>query len=55
MTRLKFEHETTEHFEHNEVKSYEVDKRMDYAQRGAANLALITQDPELLNGIELTN
>ena len=52
LTRLKFEHETTEHFEHNEVKSYEVDKRMDYAQRGAANLALITQDPELLNGIE---
>ncbi|MCD8842422.1 aminopeptidase [Staphylococcus arlettae] len=52
LTRLKFEHETTEHFEHNEVKSYEVDKRMDYARRGAANLALITQDPELLNGIE---
>src|SRR5699024_8564431 len=41
-----------EHFELNEVKDYEVAKRMDYVQRGAANLALITQDPDLLNGID---
>src|SRR5699024_2268403 len=27
-------------------------KRMDYVNRGAANLALITQDPDLLNGID---
>ena len=25
---------------------------MDYVNRGAANLALITQDPDLLNGID---
>ena len=36
----------------NEVKTYEVAKRMDYVNRGAANLALITQDPDLLNGID---
>lgn len=52
LARLKFENETVDHFENNEVKAYEVAKRMDYANRGAANLALITQDPDLLNGIE---
>lgn len=52
LSRLKFEYESVEHFENNEVKSYEVDKRMDYVKRGAANLALITQDPDLLNGID---
>ncbi|GEQ06902.1 aminopeptidase [Staphylococcus gallinarum] len=51
LTRLKFEHESLDHFENNEVKAYEVEKRMDYVNRGAANLALITQDPDLLNGI----
>src|SRR5699024_4252230 len=43
---------SVEHFEKNEVKTYEVAKRMDYVNRGAANLALITQDPDLLNGID---
>ncbi|HLR18706.1 MAG TPA: aminopeptidase [Staphylococcus sp.] len=52
LSRLKFEYETVEHFENNEVKDYEVAKRMDYVERGAANLALITQDPDLLNGID---
>lgn len=52
LTRLKFEHESLDHFEKNEVKTYEVEKRMDYVNRGAANLALITQDPDLLNGID---
>ena len=52
LSRLKFEYETVEHFESNEVKDYEVAKRMDYVDRGAANLALITQDPDLLNGID---
>lgn len=52
LTRLKFEYESLEHFENNEVKDYEVNKRMDYVNRGAANLALITQDPDLLNGID---
>ncbi|PHK49536.1 aminopeptidase [Staphylococcus edaphicus] len=52
LTRLIFEHESVEYFEYDAVKSYEVEKRMDYVQRGAANLALITQDPDLLNGID---
>ena len=52
LTRLKFEYEPVEHFENNEVKSYEVEARKDYVNRNAANLALITQDPELLNGID---
>ncbi|MDN5696298.1 MAG: aminopeptidase, partial [Staphylococcus equorum] len=52
LSRLKFEYEPVEHFESNEVKDYEVAKRMDYVDRGAANLALITQDPDLLNGID---
>lgn len=52
LSRLKFEYESVEYFEENAVKSYEVEKRMDYVKRGAANLALITQDPDLLNGID---
>lgn len=52
LSRLKFEYETVEHFEKNEVKSYEVEQRMDYVKRGAANLALITKDPDLLSGID---
>ncbi|WP_418128816.1 aminopeptidase [Staphylococcus sp. HKU1] len=52
LARLKFENEPLSHFENNEVKSYEVEKRMDYVKRGAANLAIITQDPDLLSGID---
>ncbi|MBM0845860.1 aminopeptidase [Staphylococcus saprophyticus] len=52
LLRLKFEYESVEFFEKDAVKSYEVEKRMDYVKRGAANLALITQDPDLLNGID---
>lgn len=52
LSRLKFEYESVEFFEKDAVKSYEVEKRMDYVKRGAANLALITQDPDLLNGID---
>lgn len=48
LSRLKFEYESVEFFEKDAVKSYEVEKRMDYVKRGAANLALITQDPDLL-------
>lgn len=52
LSRLKFEYESVEFFQKDAVKSYEVEKRMDYVKRGAANLALITQDPDLLNGID---
>ncbi|WP_270915103.1 aminopeptidase [Staphylococcus saprophyticus] len=52
LSHLKFEYESVEFFEKDAVKSYEVEKRMDYVKRGAANLALITQDPDLLNGID---
>lgn len=52
LSRLKFEYESVEFFEKDAVKSYEVEKRMDYVKRCAANLALITQDPDLLNGID---
>lgn len=52
LSRLKFEYESVEFFEKDAVKSYEVEKRMDYVKRSAANLALITQDPDLLNGID---
>lgn len=52
LSRLKFEYESVEFFEKDAVKSYEVEKRMDYVKRGAASLALITQDPDLLNGID---
>ena len=50
LKRMKFEYETVDHFENNEVKSYDVNARMDYVERGAANLAILTEDPDLLNG-----
>ncbi|MCG3402675.1 aminopeptidase [Staphylococcus massiliensis] len=49
--RLKFEYEDVSFFD-QEVKDYVVDERMDYAKRGAANLAILTEDPDLLNGID---
>ena len=52
LNRLKFEYESVDYFENQAVKSYEVDERMDYANRGAANLALLSGDPNLLNGID---
>ena len=52
LKRMKFEYETVDHFENNEVKSYDVNARMDYVERGAANLAILTEDPDLLNGID---
>ncbi|GGG95370.1 aminopeptidase [Staphylococcus pragensis] len=52
LSRLKFEYESVETFENSPVKSYDVEERMDYANRGAANLALLTEDPDLLNGID---
>ncbi|UDI77943.1 aminopeptidase [Staphylococcus taiwanensis] len=52
LSRLKFEYETVETFENAPVKSYDVEERMDYANRGAANLALLSEDPDLLNGID---
>lgn len=52
LKRLKFEHESVDHFVNHEVKQYDIDERMDYVQRGAANLALLTEDPDLLNGID---
>lgn len=42
LNRLKFEYESVDYFENQAVKSYEVDERMDYANRGAANLALLS-------------
>lgn len=50
--RLKFENESVEHFANHEIKSYDVEARMDYVKRGAANLALISEDPDLMDGID---
>lgn len=52
LKRLKFEHEAVEYFENSDLKQYDVDERLDYVERGAANLALIAEDPDLLNGID---
>lgn len=52
LKRLKFENESVEHFEKQELKQYDIEERLDYVNRGAANLALIAEDPELLNGID---
>lgn len=51
LTRLSYEHEDVTFF-NQEIKPYEVDERMDYVERGACSLALITEDPDLLNGID---
>lgn len=48
LKRLKFENESVEHFANHEIKSYDVEARMD----GAANLALISEDPNLMDGID---
>ena len=42
LKRLKFEYESLDHFENNDVKSYYVEARMDFVKRGAANLAILT-------------
>lgn len=52
LKRLKFENESVEHFANHEIKSYYVEARMDYVKRGAANLALISEDPDLMDGID---
>ncbi|HCY8810703.1 TPA: aminopeptidase [Staphylococcus aureus] len=52
LNRLKFEYEPVEFFANNAIKSYDVEERMDYVKRGAANLALISEDPDLMNGID---
>ncbi|EEQ78884.1 MULTISPECIES: aminopeptidase [Staphylococcus] len=52
LKRLKFEYESLDHFENNDVKSYDVEARMDFVKRGAANLAILTEDPDLLSGID---
>ena len=52
LKRLKFENESVEHFEKQGPKQYDIEERLDYVNRGAANLALIAEDPELLNGID---
>ena len=36
--RLKFENESVEHFEKQELKQYDIEERLDYVNRGAANL-----------------
>ncbi|QLK86379.1 aminopeptidase [Staphylococcus sp. 17KM0847] len=50
LVRYAYEYESLPFFE-SDVKAYDVEERMDYAHRGASNLALITEDPDLLNGI----
>ena len=55
LKRLKFENESVEHFANHEIKSYDVEARMDYVKRGAANLALISEDPDLMDGIDSQN
>ncbi|MFO8435464.1 aminopeptidase [Staphylococcus aureus] len=52
LKRLKFENESVEHFANHEIKLYDVEARMDYVKRGAANLALISEDPDLMDGID---
>lgn len=52
LKRLKFENESVEHFANHEIKSYDVEARMDYVKRGSANLALISEDPDLMDGID---
>ncbi|SUL42834.1 aminopeptidase PepS [Staphylococcus aureus] len=52
LKRLKFENESVEHFANHEITSYDVEARMDYVKRGAANLALISEDPDLMDGID---
>lgn len=52
LKRLKFENESVENFANHELKSYDVEARMDYVKRGAANLALISEDPDLMDGID---
>lgn len=52
LKRLKFENESVEYFANHEIKSYDVEARMDYVKRGAANLALISEDPDLMDGID---
>ena len=52
LTRLKFEYEDADYFAERSLKQYDVDERMDYVERGAANLALISSDPDLLSGVE---
>lgn len=52
LKRLKFEYESLDHFENKDVKSYDVEARMDFVKRGAANLAILTEDPDLLSGID---
>lgn len=52
LKRLKFENESVEHFANHELKSYDVEARMDYVKRGTANLALISEDPDLMDGID---
>ncbi|HGH0856366.1 TPA: aminopeptidase [Staphylococcus pseudintermedius] len=49
--RLTYENEPTSFFE-QEVKGYDVEERMDYVNRGACMLALLSEDPDLLNGID---
>lgn len=36
LKRLKFENESVEHFANHEIKSYDVEARMDYVKRGAS-------------------
>ncbi|MGN5883865.1 aminopeptidase [Staphylococcus simulans] len=52
LSRLKFEYEPVEYFEQNALKDYDVAERMDYVERGAANLALISSNPDLLSNAD---
>ena len=52
LKRLRYENEPVSYFENQAVKDYDVEARMDYMKRVAANLALLTDDPDLLNGID---
>ncbi|UXR71031.1 aminopeptidase [Staphylococcus sp. IVB6240] len=51
LKRYAYLYEPLEFFE-QEVKDYDVNERMDYANRGASNLSLLSEDPDLLNGID---
>lgn len=52
LARLRYEYEFEDFLRNRAVNTYDVDKRLDYAKRNAANLAILSDDPDLLNGID---
>lgn len=49
---LKFENEFVEYFVNYELKLYDVEVRMDYVKCGVVNLVFISEDLDLMDGID---